>query len=55
MSRAPSCGCDFVDCRCVGRCPLESVLSTARELGMAALIEVHDQAELDRALRLSRV
>ena len=37
---------------CLDRAQLRELLSTARELGLATLVETHTQAELERALEL---
>jgi len=51
-ARAMGADCILLIAACLDDAALAEFEACALELGMAALIEVHDEAELDRALRL---
>ena len=51
-ARAHGADCILVIMALVGDEAAASLIALARELGMDALIEIHDEAELERALRL---
>lgn len=52
-SRAIGADCILLIAAILGDAQLADFEATAMELGMAVLVEVHDRAELDRALRLA--
>ena len=51
-SRAMGADCILLIAACLDDAQMADFESIARSLGMAVLVEVHDRAELDRALRL---
>lgn len=51
-SRALGADCILLIAACLSDAQMKELYDTAISLGMDALIEVHDRAELDRALRL---
>jgi indole-3-glycerol phosphate synthase len=51
-SRAMGADCILLIAACLDDAQMSDLEAQASELGMAVLIEVHDAAELDRALRL---
>lgn len=51
-SRAIGADCVLLIAACLSDDQMKELYDTATDLGMDALIEVHDRAELDRALRL---
>lgn len=51
-ARAAGADCILLIVACLADAPMAELEAVARELGMAVLVEVHDGAELARALRL---
>jgi indole-3-glycerol phosphate synthase len=51
-ARAAGADCILLIVAALGDGPMRELEDVARELGLAVLVEVHDGAELDRALRL---
>jgi indole-3-glycerol phosphate synthase len=53
QSRAIGADCVLLIVSCLADAQMAELESCARELGMGVLVEVHDEAELERALRLT--